>query len=340
MSESVSSETVAAVEPETAAFLCDPAFVEEHVLRGSAGREVGDAEGCRARLVDVEDSTKITAEYTLRDGTTLFAKAYSGTDEDGAHSFAVMRGLWASGFGSSGRYRICEPLAYLPERRVLVTRGVPGVSLDAHLGTNGPEQLRGMHEAARWLARLHTAPVRVGPPWLMWRSLLRLAERLARAAERRPEHSERLRGMLKRLSGLAESAGTPVRLVQSHGQFRDLHVFVEGDTVSVIDFDRSFPSDPARDLEEFLHRLRWKTFKHTRRGIDGLARAFLESYVAEAPEENLTALPFYRACHSLSSLARHVRTRDPSDPEWEEVVAFHTAEFDDAAASGRKEELP
>jgi aminoglycoside phosphotransferase (APT) family kinase protein len=315
-------------------FLDNEAFIEQEMLSTLEQEGLSPRPRIRGfRLVDTEDPTKITAEYTLEDGAKLFAKVYSGDEEDGAYCLQVMRTLREQGFASDSRYQVAEPLAYLPDRRVLVVRGVPGECLVDYLGTNSPTQFQGVCEAASWLAHLHESPVRVGQPWYIWQNFYRLAHRLAKATARRPAHSSQLRGMLDRLAGLAPSAEAP-RFAQTHGQFRDVHVYLNEQVVSVIDFDRSLPADPAKDLDEFLHRLRWKTFKHTRQRADGLTAAFLQAYAAAAPAENLLNLPFYWAYHALYSLARFVRSKGPHDPDWEAITEFYTAEFE-AAANGQ-----
>ena len=318
-------------------FLTDKAFLRNEVLPLLGGQD-GENDAKSARIIDNRDEAKITAEYVLADGSKVFAKLYTDPSEkeNPEHTYRLMRALWEDGFGEGSWYRISEPLAHLPERSVLVVRGAPGVSVDTYLGTGSPEQLEGVREAARWLARLHAAPVRMGRPWGIWRNYARLAQRFAFATARRPHWSDDLREKLGRLAPLAAEAQTPPRLVQTHGQFRDLHIFIDDGTVSGIDLDRSLPADPAKDLDEFLHRLRWKTFKLHRKQSDDLTHAFLREYAAEAPRENLNNLPFYWAYHALASLVRHVPKKQESDPEWQDYVGFHSAEFE-LAAEGRLE---
>ena len=315
-------------EATSPAFLGDAEFVQEELLGLLAANGRTTSGSYRFELVDSEDPTKITAEYRLDDGSRLFAKLYSGGDEDGGHCYAVMRALWEGGFGPTSRYRVAEPLGYLPERRVLVTREAHGTCVVDHLGTDSAEQFGGVRECARWLGRLHAVPMRLGPTWSTWRNFHRLARRFLKASATRPQYAQLLAAMLERLAVAAPGAEGPSRIVQTHGQFRDLHVYVDEEAVSVIDFDRSLPADPAKDLDEFLHRLRWKTFKRTGRRADDLSAAFLSAYEAEAPAENVQNLGFYAGYHALFSLARHLHHRRPEDAGFEEGVAFYTGEFD------------
>lgn len=318
--------------PQAAKVLENRAFVTDRVIGPLRGAGRVDGTGRYAlSFVDTEDPTKVTAECRLDCGAILFVKVYAG-EEDDAHCHAVMCALWDAGFSDGAPHRIAEPLSHLPEHRILVTRAAPGINLFDELRAGRGEQ--GVRQAARWLAHLHNAPVRVGAPWIIWRNFARLTQRLMRAATAHPERAARLDGMLQRLIDAAEEAETPPRLVQTHGQFRDVHVYLHGETATIIDLDRSRPGDPARDVDEFLHRLRWKTFKHTATYADELTDAFLEEYSAHVPPGQLTNLPFYTASHALSSLARFLRKREPGHDRWERVVAFYEGEFE-AALAGR-----
>lgn len=320
------------VLPRAAQVLEDRVFVRDQIIGPlvSAGRVAGTGE-YSLRLVDTADPTKVTAECRLEDGPTLFVKIYAG-EEDDAHCFAVMCALWDSGFGDGGVHRIAEPLSHLSEQRVVVMREARGVALYDQLREGRGEE--GVRPAARWLADLHMSSVRLGPPWSTWRNFARLARRLSRAAAVYPERAGRLDEMLRRLIGIADEAEHPPRLVQTHGQFRDVHVYLEGETATVIDLDRSRPADPARDVDEFLHRLRWKSFKRSANYPDALTAAFLNEYSTHVPAGQLKNLPFYAAAHALSSLARFLRKREPVDEVWERVVAFHEGEFETALADG------
>lgn len=286
----------------------DHAFVADRVIGPlvRAGR-VGGSGAHTLRFVDTADATKVTAECRIEGGDTLFVKVYSG-EEDDAHCHSVMSALWEAGFSEGAPYRVAEPLAHLPEDRILVMRQAPGVNLFEELSAGNASGVgagdEGVRQAARWLAHLHTSTVRVGPPWSVWGNLSRLVRRLTRAAAANPAWVGRLDGMVRRLFDLGEEAGRPPRLVQTHGQFRDVHVYLDRGTATVIDLDRSRPADPARDVDEFLHRLRWKTFKHTATCPETLTDVFLEAYAGQVPPGQLTSLTFYAAAHALSTLAR------------------------------------
>jgi len=172
---------------------------------------------------------------------------------------------------------------------------------------------------------------RLDQPWYLFR---KLADRLAKAAASRPHELKRLTLMVDHLEVVAERRGY-VEPVQAHGQFRPIHTFLSDGTVTVIDLDRSQPSDPARDLGEFVHRLR-STQARDGGGTalaDTLTRAFLDEYARERPGA-LSSFPFYHGAHIVASACRHLKRLGPDDPEWPTTVAFYEQEFADAV-SGR-----
>ncbi|MBI4499373.1 MAG: hypothetical protein HY689_15915 [Chloroflexi bacterium] len=313
------------------AFLARPEFIAGRLLPALPPALRALADRPEVRQIDTEDPEKMTAVYRLADGTRLYAKVYQ-EEAAGQHCATVLRQLRDHGFADDAPYRVPEPLAYLTQERVLVMTEAQGVNLNDYLGTNSAAQRAGMQEAARWLVRLHTAPIQVGTPAPYWEHFFKLARRTAKAVERRPAWAERVVDLLDRLAPLAqEAADRP--LVQTHGQFRDLHLYLAPDGVTAIDFDRSRPADPSADLDEFVHRLRWKTFKHYHDRPDELTGAFLEEYARLAPPGSLRNLSYYAAYRTLYSLIGLLRSRD-DDVTWEEEVAFHLDDYE-AALAGR-----
>src|SRR4029077_6967325 len=72
--------------------------------------------------------------------------------------------------------------------------------------------------------------------------------------------------------------GVPITLV--HGDFHPDHIFVDGDVVTVIDFERFGVGDPARDLGSFIAHMR-TTACFTNKSLAAAnleIEAFLRSY--------------------------------------------------------------
>jgi hypothetical protein len=301
-----------------------------HLLPESRGTWL-DPDAFQASVIQNDGTGPATVEFTVAGPTRLFAKLYM--DDSGAHAYDVLQNLWHGGFDGNQSYQVPEPLCFVDEYQLLLMREASGETLASHLGQDG-KAARGVRQAARWLRQLHSSPVRVGKVDQPWYMFLKLSDRLAKAAASHPQELKRLTAMLVQLGELAErrEAG---EVVQGHGQFRPIHVFLCGETVTVIDVDRSAPSDPAKDLAEFVHRLRttlWRnsgSMAHANRLTD----AFLGEYAAQQPAR-LGTFSFYRGFHVLVSLCRHMKQLQADDPAWPPVIDFYVGEFEEAM-SGR-----
>jgi hypothetical protein len=311
-----------------------PEFVAEHVLPWlpeHAQTGIRPEEVAVATLQN-DGTGPATVRYTIRGSTRLFAKLY--TDDSGARVFGVLLSLWHDGFGAGGPYQVPEPLCVLERHNGLLMREATGQDLAAVLARDPQAGTRGVVAAARWLLALHGAPTRTGTAEQPWYMFLKLSERLAKAAAAHPREVKRLLDFLGRIEELADRR-RPVERVQGHGQFRPIHVFLGDPSVTVIDLDRSGPGDPARDLAEFVHRLRSALGRDggARSVADALTATFLREYAARAPRR-LGNLPLYHGFNVLVSLCRHLKQLTPDDPARETVLDVYTREFEAATGGG------
>jgi len=102
-----------------------------------------------------------------------------------------------------------------------------------------------------------------------------------------------------------------------------------------MDFDRSVPSDPAKDLADFLKILRLKSFLLTgdTRVAEESSKTFLEEYMRHLPE-NCDNLSIYWAAYNLSSLLGRARKSDLADEAFDRKMRYLADEFD-LALSGK-----
>ena len=155
------------------------------------------------------------------------------------------------------------------------------------IGKDDGQILDHVRRAAQWLVKLHRSPLRCGAPSSISESsqLGKILRRLAKATTSVPEERKSLLKMVKFFCdrSLRDIGGGPV--VQTHGTFNHHHVYINGEAITLIDFDRSLPSDPATDLAEFLSDLRVETYRTTgsTASSDAPTRAFLNEYVTELP---------------------------------------------------------
>jgi phosphotransferase family enzyme len=311
-----------------------PDFIQRYVIgslrKGPDGRI--RPEECQISIVQNDGTGAATIQYDFTDSTRVFAKLYAsdGTGAaHGAHSFQVLSALWNDGCGMGSRYRVSEPLGFFPEYNMLLIRGAEGKLVAA--AKSDQELADGSREAAQWLVRMHSSAVRVGEIRYPWEVYHKLMHRLAKAAANNPDKVDELIEMSDRFEELARKV--QLHFVQAHGQYRHIHVFVGDESVTVIDLDRSRPSDPAQDLGEYIHRMRTKRFKATdgESRADEATTAFLAEYGARLPG-NLVNLPYYWGYHNLVSLWRYMKSATPEDEKWNEMIEFYQSEFERAAS--------
>ena len=304
-----------------------PDFIRTHVhtaLRGRGERELDGA--CRVTIVQNDGTGAATIAYEIDGAVRVFGKLYE--DDSGRHSYRVLRTLWTVGFNEASRYQVSEPLGFIPACNLMLIRAADGPPVSSAIDDAG--LAAGAREAARWLVQLHATSARIGAPRYPWEVYHKLMHRLAKASAAHPDHVDGMMELADRFERLADAVRP--RFVQTHGQFRHIHVFLNGGHVTVIDLDRSRPADPAKDVAEFLHRMRTRRFKATAGAsrAEEATRSFLAELSA-APADNLANLPFYWCYHVLVSLWRFMKSAAPEDPGWRQMVPFYLSEFDRAA---------
>jgi hypothetical protein len=290
----------------------------------------GRPELCRMRLVQNDGTGAATVEYETEHSIRVFAKLYF--DDSGAHSYEIMRTLWKNGFGPEDPFQVAEPLGFFPEYNLLLTRAAPGLPVAS--ASNDSELAAGARRAADWLVHLHRSSLRVGSDRYPWEAYHKLIRRLAKASAKHPDKLEGMTELLDRWE--AACSNFELKFVQAHGQFRHIHVFVSNGKTTVIDLDRSRPSDPGKDLAEFIHRMRTHAFKASG-GATRAAEAtdaFLGHYAAQLPE-NLANLFFYWGYHTLVSLWRFMKSSTTGDQDWERMTDYYKSEFEYALSHAK-----
>jgi aminoglycoside phosphotransferase (APT) family kinase protein len=306
-----------------AAELMRPDFVAKVVYPAVCGRSCNDnALPPFAAEIPQEDrlTGRVTVRYRFGDGTSIFGKLYPAAE---MHGFEVTHRLRAAGFGD-GPYRVAEPLAFVAGHNLLLTRGVEGEPLLNIFEERRPDAAENARRAARWLVRLHTSPLRIGREESPLDSLklLTTLRHLTKAVARGPRERDRSLEKIVRLCRMAGENPHKPPLVQTHGSFHCEHIFVTKESISLIDFDKSLPGDPARDLAEFLSLLRRRLFKRlgSLAAIREPTRAFLDEYRRHLPE-NMGNLPLYWGAAILVDLF-HYRKRRPREKPVEQMIAL------------------
>jgi hypothetical protein len=255
--------------------LTDPDRAVDILRRGlrNAGYRV-DVAGCVPEVVRYKPGDRCTIVYRMQyrgvpGPDPLVVKTHRG--DKGRTAWDAMRALWARPLARDGIVTLAEPLAYLPEERVLVQGPVPGERTlkdlaRAALTPASPEDSAGsprtLDELREMLARtavalaaLHGSGARYDrsmPPGEGLASLRELAARLARTV---PHVGTAVEPLLDRLEALDASVpADPV--VTAHLDFFAAQVLLHDGRVGFIDFDKSCRAEPAPDLGRFRAKLR------------------------------------------------------------------------------------
>jgi phosphotransferase family enzyme len=291
---------------------------------------------CKASIVQEPGSGRTTVCYLFEGKPLVYGKLYSD-EAEALHSNRLLKELWKRGFDNLSSYRVPEFLTYLPQYKLQLTRAVEGKPLSVLHQEQDPELTIHVRQAAHWLVKLHLSSLRIGRAETLWESmdLFRLIRRLSRAAASVPEQRNSMLEMVERLCGLGKQNFKAFPQVQTHGTFHNDHILIHGLEMTVMDFDRSVPSDPAKDLADFLKILRLKTFNLTgdTRLAEEPTKAFLQEYMRYLPE-NCGNLSIYWAAFTLVSLLRQARKCDPADEASKKKMRYLADEFD-LALSGK-----
>jgi hypothetical protein len=298
---------------------------------GEAASDTAEAagRGWSVQVVQLDSTGAATVEIRRPSGA-VFAKFFPPGTE-GRAIYEKLLALREGGFGADSAYQVVEPVGFVAELDLMICREAQGPSVAQVLaGGDHKAGLEAVREAARWLGRLHSTPLRFGKPHSMIVSteILSLTRRLAKVAADRPDYVPEAVGMVERLEELSLDTVDGLA-VQSHGQYRPIHVFLGGGATTVIDLDRSRPADPARDTAEFLHRLRRQLLGAGRGedAADEATAAFLDAYRETVPDaEAWTAnLRFHWARYVFHSMNR--KLKKGSDEADERAVEAYRRDF-------------
>jgi hypothetical protein len=294
-----------------AKWVCTPEFLDRYIRPhlGAAGADAtADGGTWTTNVIQLDGSGAATVQVELDGSAPVFAKLFPFDDGPAVH--AKLQTMRNAGLGAGSPYQVVEPLAWYGTEKILLCQGAPGQPLSALLD-DGAGLVEGCVRAGSWLAHLHGMEPRIGAPQslLVTGELTSLAKRLVKVVTEHPDYVDMALDMLSRLDALSHDTVDGI-LAQSHGQYRPIHVFLTDDTVTVIDLDRSAPADPARDVAEFLHRVRQGV--HAATGdfsrADQPCAAFLGAYREAAGGERLSNLRFHWARYIFHSLNREIKS--------------------------------
>ena len=252
------------VDPDTAA------KVLQQSLR-DAGYAVAVA-GCIPEVVRYKPGSRCTIVYRMDYGDgvpgpdPLVVKTHQG--DKGRTAWEAMQALWAQPVATNGVVTLAQPLAYLPEDRVLVQGPVPEErtlkdlareALTDAVTNESAGSLDGLREmlarTAAALAALHGSGARYGRSATWEEELTEVREVVARLAITVPHIGAAADPLLSRLEALHSSVRADP-LVSAHHDFRPAQVLLHEGGIGFIDFDGACQAEPSLDLGRFRAKLR------------------------------------------------------------------------------------
>jgi aminoglycoside phosphotransferase (APT) family kinase protein len=170
-----------------------------------------------------------------------------------------MKALWDSPLGTSGAVRIAEPLAYVPELKLLVQGPIPEEQtlqelIESALHAQTPEALANlddyMHKTAVGLAELHSSNV-CGNSHSWEDELTGVRAFVQRLTAAVPNLAAAATSLFACIESLATMC-PPDPQVPAHGTFRPTQVLLAHEQIGFIDFDSFCQAEPAIDLALFM----------------------------------------------------------------------------------------
>jgi aminoglycoside phosphotransferase (APT) family kinase protein len=257
-------------------------------------------------------------------------------DERGQRLLALQERLYRCGFGhdAADGIDVPQPLAYIPEMRMLLQARVPGETLDALTlrGGAGPQAAR----AAQALAKLHSSRAFALPssngcsapqeslqlePYTLADELRGLDDYTARLAQERPDAQPAVQALRAALLNWAGRLPAPPVVTPLHRDFYYSQLLFDRSHLHLIDFDLLAQGDPAVDVANFSAHLAYLGLEQGGdvRRLAGDAQRFLAAYgAAMTPDASFSErVAFYQAAtwfRLLNVVASRPAVRHLFDP--------------------------
>lgn len=199
----------------------------------------------------------------------------------GKETFDIARHLWENGFGAPGRLRICQPIAYLEEWRLLLLYYAGGISLRDLLAAGHESFASCVTQAAQWLAKLHQIVIsgtRVRSVENETRKVENIYERMAK---KHPSLDTRAHWVVKEILQRIQSLNSgSFRMI--HGDYLGKNILSDGSNMTVIDLGKMALFDPAKDIGKFIGNMTIKAWRYgTNFDTANLRDRFLKGYAQE-----------------------------------------------------------
>jgi hypothetical protein len=293
----------------TLADVFDPATIAPHLARVVGGDAVA-IHDVGIQVLKHHPGKRCTFEITFR--TTagercLIGKVYATDRRD---VYRAMEAIRRSGFGPENECSIPQPLAYVPELRLLLQEKVDGRRAKL-IFVDGDESNRAdaSARAARWLATFHAVAPHSGHSTGVREHLEPVQRWSLRIAELGEPFAGAARQLARRLADAAALMHTGC-VCAGHGSFSCHQIILADGRTVTFDWDSYDVADPCRDVARFVVGLQRLAVKyHDRiRALDASAQVFVSTYQMCSPYDVAPNLAWYRALTCLR-LAKYEANR-------------------------------
>jgi phosphotransferase family enzyme len=261
-------ETVLGALPQLTEAEESRALLERSIGAGMPAYQGLRLRACTPQIISYKPGSRCTIMYHLEYPaelaagrgwpTTVIAKTYRG--KKGQIAYDGMLALWRSPLSAGDVVTIAEPLAYVPELKLLVQGPIPAEQsledlLKLALVAGTPEALEDlrhyMRMSARGLAALHRSGVHPGETmtWQEW--LPDVHDLIERLVVPLPALAHAVTPLVARLEAIA-AEHPPDPPVPTHGTFDPEQVLIAQGRIGFIDFDSFCLAEPAMDIGLFL----------------------------------------------------------------------------------------
>ena len=209
--------------------------------------------GTEAKTLAYKPERRCVIKFTSANGSVGLIKAY---EENGFDPALANARQFCDTSESIGRQRL---LGVDARRRLIAMSWLPGRSLAEQLRVPVPA-MDHVEKSGALLAGLHHPPHDGLPAWSEVAATARLIEIVGGLDVLCPDEAARARALAQRVSeSLATDHGATVTL---HGDFHPRQVLIDGEAMSLIDFDEAMSGPAAVDVGTFISRLHMNAIRH------------------------------------------------------------------------------
>ncbi|PYV19758.1 MAG: hypothetical protein DMG21_00470 [Acidobacteria bacterium] len=283
----------------------DPKILGKHLARLSIFQWIGALQDVAVKVMKHRGNEHCIFEVALRSG--FVGKAYA-TDRPDVYQF--MKDLKHAGFNQDAELSIPQPIAYLPELRLLLQERVEGTPAK-DIFKFGDERKRadGAERCGRWLAQFHASAPAHGKVSDAEKIVQRSTRKCALLVGKGGPLATKAKHLFEGLREARLSLGQAPQCA-GHGDFGTYQIIFGERRTVVLDYDLYDVADPARDVARFIISLeRVAQGAGSVRALDAATEMFLKTYLGSGGHPQVVVhLPFYKAAGYLRAASWKVKT--------------------------------